>query len=130
MKKCLLLLTFVLFACSVNAQSKSFDQRLLSKYTKEELVEMEVKNPLAYAYWNFYVANAYQVMDMPIDKIDTHEIKGVVKIPNMNNINIFDLHYIPLEKDYQYCRIEGSNKLLVIISEEQIKEKFVASTKK
>jgi len=130
MKKCLLLLTFVLFACSVNAQTKGFDPRLLSKFTKDELVEMEVKNPLAYAYWNFYVANAFQVMDLPIDKIDSHEIKGVVKIPNMNNINIFDLHYIPLEKDYQYCRIEGSNKLLVIISEEQIKEKFVASTKK
>lgn len=130
MKKCLLLLTFVLFACSVNAQTKGFDPRLLSKFTKDELLEMEVKNPLAYAYWNFYVANAFQVMDLPIDKIDSHEIKGVVKIPNMNNINIFDLHYIPLEKDYQYCRIEGSNKLLVIISEEQIKEKFVASTKK
>ncbi|MES2140542.1 MAG: hypothetical protein V4511_12615 [Bacteroidota bacterium] len=130
MKNSLLSMIFVLFAFSVSAQSKSFDPRLLSKFTKDELVEMEVKNPIAYAYWNFYVANAYQVMDLPIDKIDTHEIKGTVKISNMNNINIFDLHYIPLEKDYQYCRIEGSNKLLVIISEEQIKEKFVASTKK
>ncbi len=130
MKNSLLSMIFVLFVCSANAQSKSFDPRLLSKFTKDELVEMEVKNPIAYAYWNFYVANAYQVMDIPIDKIDTHEIKGVVKISNMDNINIFDLHYIPLEKDYQYCRIEGSKKLLVIISEEQIKEKFVASTKK
>ncbi|MCE9538788.1 MAG: hypothetical protein K8R85_06175 [Bacteroidetes bacterium] len=130
MKNSLLSMIFIVFAFSLNAQSKSFDPRLLSKFTKEELVEMEVKTPIAYAYWNFYVANAYQVMDLPIDKIDTHEIKGIVKIPNMNTINIFDLHYVPLEKDYQYCRIEGSNRLLVIISEEQIKEKFVASTKK
>jgi len=130
MKKCLLSIIFVLFAYSVNAQSKGFDQRLLSKFAKDELVEMEVKNPLAYAYWNFYVANAFQLMDLPVDKIDSHEIKGIVKIPDMNNINIFDLHYLPLEKDYKYYRIEDSNKLLVIISEEQIKEKFVASTKK
>ncbi len=55
--------------------------------------------------------------------VNTHEIKGIVKIPDINAVNIFDLHYIPLPKDYQYYRIEGSNKLLVILSEEQIKEK-------
>ena len=130
MKNCLLIVVFILFACSANAQTSSYDQRLLSKFTKVEMEEMQVKNPIAYAYWNFYVANAYQVIDLPIDKVDTHEIKGKVKIKDMNNINIFDLQYLPLVKDFQYCSIEGSKKLLVIISEEQIKEKFVKSTEK
>lgn len=130
MKKTLFIITFVLFAFFANAQNNSFDQRLLSKFSKTEMEEMQIKNPIAFSYWNFYVANAYQVMDLPKGKADAHEIKGIVKIKDFNNINIFDLHYIPLEKDFQYCNIEGTNKLLVIISEEQIKEKFLKSTKK
>lgn len=130
MKNSLFLIGFVLFACYASAQSNSFDQRLLSKYTKNELNEMQISNPIAFAYWNFYASNAFQVMDLPDEKSGTHEIKGIVKIQDINSINIFDLHYIPSIKDYQYYRIEGTRKLLVILSEEQIKEKFVASTKK
>ncbi len=107
MKSSLFLITFVLFAFSVNSQSNSFDQRLLSKFTKDELIEMQEKNPSAYAYWNFYVVNAFQVMDLSNEKANTHEIKGIVKIPDINAINIFDLHYIPLPKDYQYSRWFG-----------------------
>lgn len=130
MKKCLFLIAFVLFIFSVNAQSGSFDQRLLSKFSKEELNEMQVKNPIAYAYWNFYAANAYQIIDMPDEKANAHEIKGVVKIKDPVTVNIFDLNYIPLTNDYQYYRIEGGKKLLVILSEEQVKANFVKSTEK
>lgn len=125
-----LLISFLLFACFANAQSDSFDQRLLSKFSKTELIEMQTVNPIAYAYWNFYVGNAFQIMDLPKEKANSHEIKGTVKIKDVNTINIFDLHYNPLTKDYQYYRIEGTDKLLVILSEEQIKENFVKSTKK
>jgi hypothetical protein len=130
MKNGLFIITFILFAGFANAQNNSFDQRLLSKFSKDELNDMQIKNPIAYAYWNFYVANAYQILDLPKEKAKAHEIKGVVKIKEINKINIFDLNCIPLEKDYQYFSIEGSNKLLVIISEEQIKDNFVKSTKK
>ena len=91
---------------------------------------MQVKNPIAYAYWNFYAANAYQIIDMPDEKANAHEIKGVVKIKDPVTVNIFDLNYIPLTNDYQYYRIEGGKKLLVILSEEQLKANFVKSTEK
>ena len=86
---------------------------------------MQTKTPDTYAYWNFYVANAYQIMDLPNEKSNAHEIKGIAKIQDMNLINIFDLKYIPLVKDYQYYRIEGTNKLIVILSEEQIKAHYL-----
>jgi len=130
MKNSLFLITFVLFAGVASAQSNSFDERLLSKFSKNELNEMQTVNPVAYAYWSFYAGNSYQVMDLPDEKTKSHEIKGTVKIKDVNTINIFDLHYTPLTKDYQYYRIEGTNKLLVILSEEIIKENFVKSTKK
>ncbi|MES2591766.1 MAG: hypothetical protein V4608_07770 [Bacteroidota bacterium] len=126
MKNTLFLIAFLFSASLSNAQNSGFDQRLLSKFSKNELTEMKSKNADTYAYWNFYVANAYQIVDLPAEKTNAHEIKGTVKIPDMSSINIFDLNHIPLKKDYQYYRIEGTNKLLMIISEEQIKEKFSA----
>lgn len=130
MKNSLFIITFILFAGFASAQTSSFDQRLLSKFSKDELNDMQIKNPIAYAYWNFYVANAYQVLDLSKEKANTHETKGVVKIKDFNTINIFDLNCISLEKDYQYFSIEGSKKLLVILPEDLIKDNFVKSTKK
>ncbi len=90
---------------------------------------MQLKNPDTYAYWNFYTANAYQITDLPSEKSNAHEIKGTIKLSDINSVNIFDLHFTPSVKDYQYYRIEGSNKLLVIISEEQIKDRYKKSVK-
>lgn len=129
MKKTVFLMSFIMFVFFAKAQRNSYDQRLLSKFSKKELSEMQLTSPSIYAYWNFYVANAFQIMDLPAEKSSAHEIKGIIKIEDMNAINIFDLHFVPLIKDYQYFRIEGANKLLVIISEEQIKEKFSKSAK-
>lgn len=121
MKNILFLIFLILFVCSASAQNNSFDSRLLSKFSKNELNEMQSKSPETFLYWNFYAANAYQVMDLPNEKSNAHEIKGIVKISDMNNINVFELNYVPVKKDYQYYRIEGTTKLLVILSEEQIK---------
>lgn len=129
MKNLLFLITFVLSVYSANGQSNSFDTRLLSKFSIAELNEMQSKSPDTYAYWNFYVANAFQVADLPSGKSNAHEIKSSVKVLDMDKVNIFDLHFVPSPKDFQYYRIEGTDKLLVIISEEQIKEKFLKSTK-
>ncbi len=120
--KTLVLLFFSIFFVSVSvAQNSSYDNRLLSKFSKNELTEMQTKNPDTFAYWNFYVSNSYQVVELPNEKSNAHEIKGTVKLKDINAINIFDLKYTPLAKDYQYYRIEGTTKLLVILSEEQIK---------
>lgn len=130
MKNTVFFITFLFLTFLAKAQNIGLDQRLLSKFTKNELNEMQSKSPDKWAYWNFYAANAYQVVDLPAEKANAHEIRGTVKILDISAINIFDLNYIPLKKEYQYYRIEGTNKLLMIISEEQIKEKFSAVTKK
>ncbi len=129
MRNLLFAAAFVLLVHNISAQAKNYDLRLLSKFSEKELKEMQYQNPETLSYWNFYVANAFQVVDLPNEKSNAHEIKGNVQIQNINLINIFDLHYLPLAKDYQYYRIEGTNKLLVILSEEQIKEKFEKTSK-
>ncbi len=106
------------------SQSGTIDARLKSNFTEKELAEMQLKNPSNLEYLNFYVANAYEVTPMPSAKGNAHEIKGTVKIADLNAVNIYDLKLFPLQKDYQYYKIEGTDKLLVIISEEQLKAKY------
>lgn len=106
------------------SQNGTIDARLKSNFTEKELAEMQSKNPANLEYLNFYVANAYEITPMPIGKGDAHEIKGTVKIANLSSVNIYELKLFPLQKDYQYYKIEGTDKLLVIISEEQLKAKF------
>lgn len=120
----LLSLTF-----NLKSQTNNYDTRLLSKFSDKELVEMKTNSPETFNYWNFYVANAYQIMDLVAEKAGAHEIKGTLKIVDTKNINVFELNKLPLAKDYQYYKIENTNKLLVIISEEQIKAKFNKSSK-
>ena len=129
MKNILFLIIFFTSTYSISAQSKTFDARLLSKFSQVELNEMQSNHPDKFNYWSFYVANAYQIVDLPQEKETAHEIKGVVKKQDFNLFNVFDLNYSPLAKDYKYYRIDGNNKLLVILSEEQIKEKFVKFNK-
>ncbi|MFY9310980.1 MAG: hypothetical protein WAQ28_18170 [Bacteroidia bacterium] len=129
MRKLFCIFTFVLASYVATAQTNKFDQRLLSKFTETELQEMQTKNPDALAYWNYYAGNAFQIMDLPAEKAVAHEIKGTIKIANQNSINIFELQLAPLLKDYQYYKIEGTGKLLVILSEEQIKARFTKTSK-
>jgi hypothetical protein len=118
---------FISLISFATAQNNSFDKRLLSKFSEAELQDMSKKNAATLAYWNFYVTNAYQIADLPSEKSQAHELKGTIKIENINAVNIFDLKLTPLQKDYQYYKIEGTQKLLLILSEEQIKEKFAKS---
>ena len=129
MKRLLFAITFVLLIYSAGAQNATYDKRLLSKFSEKELQEMERKSPETFNYWNYYSANAFQVMDLAAEKSVAHEIKGTLQISNINAINIFDLKLTPAAKDYQYYKIEGTQKLLVILSEEQIKVKFAKSPK-
>lgn len=118
----------LLFLMSISllglSQNGAIDARLKSNFTEKELSEMQSKNPANLEYLNFYVANAYEVTPMPSAKGNAHEIKGAVKIVDLNAVNIYELKLFPLQKDYQYYKIEGTDKLLVIISEEQLKAKY------
>lgn len=124
----------LLFLMSVSliglSQNGAIDARLKSNFTEKELAEMQLKNPANLEYLNFYVANAYEVTPMPSGKGAAHEIKGTIKIVDLNSVNIYELKLFPLQKDYQYYKIEGTDKLLVIISDEQLKAKYNQIKKK
>lgn len=128
MKK-LVTLLFIVFASNLLfSQTGNYDTRLLSKFSDKELQELKKNNADSYNYWNFMVANAYSVMDLPSGKSNDKEIKGSVKITDMAKVNILELRLMPISNQYQYYKIEGTTKMLMILPEEQVKSKYNAST--
>jgi len=116
-----LLIVFVLISTLSFAQSEgTTDARLFSKYSKEELKKIQTDNPEEFAYLNYFIANCFKVMELPSEKGNAHEIKGTLKLKSIENINIYELKLDTKEKDYQYYKIEGTTKMLVILSNEQI----------
>jgi hypothetical protein len=125
--KHLLFLLFFISTVSYAAQNEPTDKRLLSKYSKEELKKMEKETPEDFNYLNYYIANCYMIMDLPAEKSNAHEIKGTIQLKTMDMVNIYDLNLTPKDKDYQYFKIEGTTKMLVILSNEQIKASYQKS---
>lgn len=119
---------FILFVLSSTLSfgqtTAKTDSRLLSKYSKEELKKIEKNTPDEFNYLNYYVANCYKVMELPTEKGNAHEIKGTLSLKSMENVNIYELKLETKDKDYQYYKIEGTTKMLVILSNEQIKASY------
>ena len=64
---------------------------IAAQQIKDAVLDMEVESP----YLNFYVANAYEVTPMPSGKGAAHEIKGTIKIVDLNSVNIYELKLFP-----------------------------------
>jgi len=126
MKHLLLLLVFT-SSMALAQTNQTIDQRLFSKYSTEELKKMQKDEPETLKFLNFYVANCYQIVEMPSGKGNAHEIKGTVTLKSLENVNIYDLKLETKDKDYSYYKIDGTTKLLVILSDEQIKTAYNTS---
>lgn len=122
--KHLFILLFFISSVSYAGQNETADKRLYSKYSKEELKKIEKETPDEFNYLNFYVANCYLIMELPAEKSNAHEIKGTIQLKSVDLVNIYELNLTTKEKDYQYYKIEGTTKMLVILSNEQIKASY------
>ncbi|MCT4580932.1 MAG: hypothetical protein N4A35_05900 [Flavobacteriales bacterium] len=96
------------------------DSRLTVKYTKSELQELKSNDQEQLEFLNFCIDNAYTIMPFPEEKAAASEIRGSVTLGNMNEINFFSLGYELEEENWQYYRINGSQKMLVIFSKEEV----------
>ncbi len=117
-KKLVLLVVVAFFSATMFSQE--FDDRLLVKYTKEELADIKANDPDQYTFLydclnhGFYLANFK-------GKSLSKEVRGEIEVKDINNINFFDLGLEPEENRYLYYKIKGHDKLLVIRSVGHIK---------
>ncbi len=121
MRNFLLALVFIAVSFSVTAQSDKIDDRLLVKFSIEELNKLKVENPTEFKFINYCLDNAWYIQSLPIEKMkDPKEKIGLITIKDLNNINFYSLNITIIKDNYQFFAIEGTDKMLVIKSEYHI----------
>ncbi|MCB9188501.1 MAG: hypothetical protein H6600_04765 [Flavobacteriales bacterium] len=113
MKQSVTLITilFILFIGNGIAQQSAFDNRLLVAFTEAEISEMDA-NTLAFN--TYCIDNAFVIMPFPAEKEGDAAINGARNIPDLENINFFELNVDLKEDEYQYFKLLGTNKMLMI----------------
>lgn len=125
MKKLLILFLFLYASSVVVAQSDAIDDRLLVKYTKQELVEMKNTQPEAYTFLTHCLNKAWYISPLPKEKMkDNNGRIGKIVIKDIDNINFFALNIKIIKDDYQFFAIEGTEKMLVVKSEDHIRKEL------
>jgi hypothetical protein len=105
------------------------DVRLLEIYPQVKLDYMLQNNPMDIALLNFKLDNAYFIED--ISNISLNEITvSNVTIDDINNFNFFSLKLIPLNNARSYYSILGTDKLLIVKSDNEIITEFKSVLKK
>ncbi len=104
--------------------SIDFDERLLERFTVEELTDMKNNNADQLKVYEYCLDHAYYFVDKPIGKPYKERITSEVIINDIENFNFFKLDITPLEHDYQYFSVKNKNVLLVVKSGNHIFEEM------
>lgn len=124
MKRCFLLLG-LLISCSVAFSQQTatdFDQRLLAKYSAEQIRELQKTQPQLIAYWTFYLDNAYTIEDIYTEK--EVPFSGTIKLKDPQSFNILASEVTMNRDKATFYRIKNSNKILVVHSGRNITNAF------
>lgn len=113
MKKIFTLLLLVLGFSSV-AFCQDFDQRLLGKYTKKEIIKMQESNPNEYQFLVNALDKGLFISEIPAEKAKDVVFDGTLKIDPKGTHTFISLKKDILER-YQYFKIEGTNMMVVIL---------------
>jgi hypothetical protein len=106
--------TIALFICfSVNGQTQKVDSRLLGKYSAIELQKMQTADPDQYQFLVNSVERGLFIGDIPQEKAKDIVFDGILNIDPAGSYTYISLNKEILDR-YQYFKIEGTNKMLVI----------------
>ena len=117
------LLTFAVLCFALSSFGQAdFDERLLSKFSEEQIRDFQQDHPRALEYWTFYLDNSFEIIEAPLEK-DLSELEEV-KIKGLKSMNILDLEITMLGQSSQKFRIKGTDKILVLYSKERFIQLF------
>lgn len=121
MKKLLLILLFSVTTLSISAQKSTIDERLLSKYSSQELKALQVENPEELEYLTYCIENAFYWGVVPQEKVELkpHRFQKIT-LENTSTNNFYELTIKISDRVTQYFIVNASDRLLVVKSKAQI----------
>lgn len=121
MKISLLIITLLFTSLHMVAQSNKIDDRLLVKYSVEELDAIKNEKPTEFIFIKYCLDNAWYLQALPLEKMKNNDGRiGKITIQDITNINFYSLDIEIIKNDYQFFAIEGTDKMLVIKSKDHI----------
>ena len=123
--KNIFILAFCLFiGNALIAQTNSnYDKRLLSKYSEEQIEELLTEHAQVIAYWEYYLDNAYTIVDIPMEK--EIEFEGIIDFKNPATFNILESGAEMHRTTSKFYEIKSDKtKMLVVYSGDMITRKF------
>jgi hypothetical protein len=119
---CVTVLSAVILATSFSIQAQQFDSRLLAKYSKKELKQMAETNDPRLAYLTHYLDNGFRIVDIPAGKEDSRLEVIRLKSLNPKDVNLLALGLTQHESARTYYRIEGTDKMLMLLPRKEVEE--------
>jgi hypothetical protein len=113
MMKQILLFTIFL-SLSVSGMAQEIDARLSTRYSANELADMNQNDPAKLTLLNYALDHACYIADVPKGKESS--LNGVIEM-NINEPIDFMALGLEIQKTNQYLRISGTDKVLVVKSE-------------
>lgn len=116
----------ILFLSVFNfAYGQSIDERLLVKYSSEELNVLKHDQPSEYKYLTYCLDHAWYLTNIPTEKAKENNGRiGSISIKDIDQINFFALQIEIIKDDYQFFAVEGTDKMLVVKSEDHIRKEL------
>ncbi|MDA3819211.1 MAG: hypothetical protein PF590_01870 [Candidatus Delongbacteria bacterium] len=130
MKRNKLLFIFAAMVMAISGFSQDYNEKLLVKYSGEEIQNLKAENPNEFEFLNYFVENGFRIIDMPDKPIDHKEL---IKIENESKqISSSDLvGFNPLEykdciygSERQYFKAGNTGKLIIIPKASQLRNQI------
>jgi hypothetical protein len=113
-----------LYAGGTATAQNSFDQRLKSKFTEEQIHQLKANSPQVLSYWEYYLDHAYTVSPAPAGK-DISNLP-VIEFTDTKTFNILSTDLQMLRSSKQYFRVANTGELFILLSNDSFTEKFNA----
>jgi hypothetical protein len=121
--KTFLLVLFLCGSIGLSAQT-DFDQRLLAKFSEEQIADLQEDHSSVIEYWEYYLDNSFEIVTIPGQK-STQGFE-TVEIDDPNNFNVLNSGLNMARYASKTYRIAGTNKLLVLMGNDAFSKKFNA----
>ena len=121
MKRLLFLILFATSALSISAQKSGIDERLLVKFSAEEMKKLQIEDPEELKYLTYCIENAFSIGKTSKEKIKSQpDNYGAIKLKSLPINNFFELNLNINNRTAQYFLINGTEKVLVVKSKYRI----------
>lgn len=111
LRKITLVLTFFLSFSALYSQD--YDKRLLLKYTEQEILKIKTEDPGEYKFLINALDRGMFIAEIPTQKGKDVKFNGTIQL-DLNKTHTFLSIGKEITKSYQYYKIEGTEKMLVI----------------